>query len=253
MSKLSKIEYLYKEITKAIKNPSLISQILNKKYWDILRVNFKVGKSWSAFNNNSKFMIRSYNNYEDYLAHQQTKLHYIALINTERQGLLDYDVKYRELLRERLKTLDIAWPGKSALCLAARLGTEVKAFLDLGCFAVGIDINPGDNNPYVLYGDFHKLQFTAESVDIIFCNSLDHVYDIDKVLSEIKRVLQQDGIVILELQKGKEEGRGPGFYESFWWAKIDDVVSLLEDQQLQLRNRFPIDYPWEGELLCFVK
>jgi len=76
------------------------------------------------------------------------------------------------------------------LCLAARIGTEVKSFLDLGAFAVGIDINPGKKNKYVLFGDFQDIQFAPKCADIIFTNSIDHVYDIEKFLSEIKRVLK---------------------------------------------------------------
>ena len=45
------------------------------------------------------------------------------------------------------------------LCLGARLGTEVRALHNLGYFAIGIDLNPGVDNPYVLMGDFHKLVF----------------------------------------------------------------------------------------------
>ena len=36
---------------------------------------------------------------------------------------------------------------------------EVRAFLDHGAFAVGIDLNPGRDNRYVMVGDFHQLQF----------------------------------------------------------------------------------------------
>ena len=51
---------------------------------------------------------------------------------------------------------------RTVLCLAARIGTEVKAFLDLGCFAIGIDLNPGTDNRYVVHGDFHDLQFAPK-------------------------------------------------------------------------------------------
>ena len=70
----------------------------------------------------------------------------------------------------------------SVLCLGARQGTEVKAFLDLGCFAVRIDLEPGAENQFVVQGDFHDLKFPTESVDIVFTNSLDHAFDPKKMI-----------------------------------------------------------------------
>lgn len=252
MRPISKISYLYKEITRALKTPGLLRQLCNRKYLEIVRANFRVGKTWAGIDRQGKFTQRTYSSYEDYLAHQKNKLDYIGLVREETAGLLDYDVRYREVLRERLQTLDIAWPGKTVLCLAARLGTEVKSFLDLGCFAVGIDLNPGANNLYVLYGDFHDLQFPSDSVDLVFSNSLDHVFDLPRFVGEIQRVLKPAGILLLEVQKGREEGRTPGFYESFWWSTLDDLIALLRTYHLHLVNRLPFDYPWTGEQLAFT-
>jgi hypothetical protein len=77
---------------------------------------------------------RQYRRYVAYLQHQSRKL--------PRLDLSDYDREYRTVLRERLEQLPQNWRGARVLCLAARIGTEVKAFLDLGAFAVGVDINP---------------------------------------------------------------------------------------------------------------
>ena len=57
--------------------------------------------------------------------------------------------------------------GQDAAVVGARIGTEVKAFLDLGAVAIGIDLNPGENNRYVVYGDFHDLQFASGSIDVV--------------------------------------------------------------------------------------
>src|SRR5581483_2782763 len=111
----------------------------------------------------------------------------------------------------------------------ARLGTEVKAFLDLGCFAVGVDLNPGSGNRYVLHGDFHDLPFPQESVDLVFTNSLDHAFSVDRMIAEMRRVLKPGGLLVLELSCGSSGGKSAGHYESFWWDCVDDVVALFED------------------------
>lgn len=252
MGRFSRISYLYKEITKLLKKPWRLPELFHRDYWRVLRANLAVGKIWSKSGQGEGIQKRDYASYDDYLAHQKVKLDYIRLVKEEREGLANYHVKYCQVLKERLEQLPVAWTGKTVLCLAARLGTEVKSFLQLGGFAVGIDLNPGEANPYVLYGDFHDLVFPDHSVDVVFSNSFDHVYDIEKVLSEVKRVLKKGGLLLLEMQQGSDEGRKPGLYESFWWSKIDDLAALLEERQLKLVRQFPIDYPWEGKLLAFT-
>ena len=200
----------------------------------------KYGEAWSR--KETGFLNRNYTSYEDYLAHQKSKL--------ELHEFGDYDAKFHEALRERLSALDVDWKGLTALCLAARLGSEVKAFLDLGCFAVGIDLNPGKQNPYVLYGDFHNLQFASHSVDFVFTNSLDHAFDIERMAKEILRVLKPSGLLIVEALQGANKGAKPGFFESFWWGSIDELVGVFEKAGFKLTRRTAIAYPWGGEMLC---
>ena len=194
-------------------------------------------------------LTRAYRTYEDYASHQKHKLEHGMDFD-----LTEYDIKYRAILRERLERLDILRRGMTVLCLAARIGTEVKSFLDIGCLAIGIDLNPGRENRYVVCGNFHSIQYPSQSVDVVFTNSLDHVYDIGKVREEIKRVLKVNGLLILEVNRGSQEGENPEFYESFWWSKVDDVVSLFEHSQFRLVRRASFDgYPWPGEQLVFTK
>ena len=201
----------------------------------------KYGDAWTR--RESGFLNRNYDSYEGYLAHQKSKL---AL-----HDFGDYDTEFHNALRQRLVELEVDWKGRTALCLAARIGSEVKAFLDLGCFAVGIDLNPGKQNPYVLYGDFHNLQFASHSVDFVFTNSLDHAFDIERMAKEIARVLKPTGVLIIEALKGANEGAKPGFFESFWWSSIDDLVKVFENAGFDLTRRTDIAYPWGGEALCF--
>jgi SAM-dependent methyltransferase len=139
--------------------------------------------------------------------------------------------------------------GQSVLCLGARLGTEVKAFLDHGCFAVGIDLNPGKSNYYVLRGDFHNLQFADRSVDVVFSNSVDHVFDLEKFVKEVVRVLKSGGLLVIEVGRGRKEGGSSGFYESLHWATIDELLSFLKNHGFDSLLRQPIDFPVGGEHL----
>ena len=238
---------LHGEVVSTLKRPRRVIGVLSGKklgrYFERSLLQSRVGRSWTPHQSEPGFEKRVYSNYDDYLEHQSDKLQDL--------DLSDYDLRYRHVLRERLEKLNVSWGGKAVLCLGARLGTEVKSFLDIGCFAIGIDINPGEDNRYVLYGDFHDLQFPSSSTDVVFTNALDHTFDIEREIHEIKRVLKPEGLLIIEATKGRQQGP-PGFYESFWWSNIDDLVLFLENVQFKLVKRSPFDYPWDGgEQICF--
>jgi SAM-dependent methyltransferase len=209
------------------------------------RLQRKFGDSWTGEAGQDAFLKREYQTYEDYLEHQRAKL---GIYDLEK-----YDVRFREALRERLAKAPVDWKGRSVLCLAARIGTEVRAFLDLGCFALGIDLNPGKQNRYVVHGDFHDLQYAPESIDVVFTNSLDHAFDIHRIAREIHKVLKPDGRLIVEAVAGKGEGVDPGFFESFFWSNIDDLVGLFEQSGFRAVKRLAFDYPWKGQQLWFQK
>lgn len=236
------------EVLKTLKRPKRILGILKKDkrraYLDEIQFKRKDRELWvDEFDR--KLKRRFYQTSEDYVRHQRSKL--------ARFDLSTYDIKYRAALRERLQKNQLLQQGMTVLCLAARLGTEVKSFFDLGYFAVGIDLNPGRDNRYVLLGDFHDIQFPSNSVDAIFTNSLDHVFDMRRVIDEIKRLLKAEGLLIVEAARGTEEGLSPGFHESFSWSKIDDLVGLFESSGFKLIHRSSFDYPWNGEQLSFEK
>jgi SAM-dependent methyltransferase len=200
----------------------------------------KFGEEWNA---RSAFQNRNYASYEAYLEHQKAKL--------ETHDFADYDTEFRKALRERLAGLDVAWQGRTVLCLAARIGTEVKAFLDLGCFAIGIDLNPGRENRYVVQGDFHDLQFAPQSVDVVYTNSLDHAFDIGRIAQEVLKVLKPDGLFLVEAVQGRDQGVDPGFFESFFWKNIDELIRALETAGFAVTRRNSITRPWPGEAICF--
>jgi len=219
-----------KYVKAVLQNPKIIFDF-------ILRKNYK----WSE-DTATKFKKKEYKSYDEYLSHQKSKLDIVKYA-----WLPDYDVKYHSVLRERLKENGIVKKGMNVLCLAARMGTEVKSFLDLGCFAIGLDLNPGQNNKYVVCGDFHNIQFPDKSVDVIFSNSLDHAFNFDKLINEMKRVLKENGHLILEISKGLKEGYKPGYYEAVSWEKVDDLLKIFGKYGFKVIKRSDFEYPDPGQ------
>jgi len=207
-----------------------------------------VGKE---FEEKEGMKIRKYKDYNEYTEHQKSKLGIITWLDK-------YDVDYRKVLLGRLKELAIEFKGKNVLCLAARTGTEVKAFIDLGANARGIDLNPGENNKLVDKGDFHNIQKDDSSIDIVFTNSFDHSLEPYKLISEIKRILIKDGLLIMEVSRGSkdEHGSGSGSYECLEWEYVDDVVKLFQKRGFELLNQKKFNhhgrYTWGGEQLVFT-
>jgi SAM-dependent methyltransferase len=214
-----------------------------RQFFSILFFNARAG-SWKTVPGAEQFQRREYASYDEYVRHQQSKLQYL--------DLAEYDRNYRQQLRQRLQKNSRLKKGASVLCLGAREGTEVAAFQDLGCFAVGVDLNPGVNNPLVLYGDFHNLPFSAQSVDVVFTNSLDHAFDLEKLIAEIARVLKPGGGLIIEAIRGGEEQSAPDHYASLWWKRTEDLAAVFEQHRFKPVQRESFDQPWPGTQMCFV-
>lgn len=181
---------------------------------------------------------RSYSSYADYVAHQSSKL-----------GVFDiseYNEQLAGLIRERCSDLEVG--GRPVLCLGARLGGEVQGFLSLGAFAVGVDLNPGPQNRYVLYGDFHDLQFPDRSAFVVFTNSLDHSLYLTTLLEEVARLLAEDGTFVVEATRGDDAFDD---WAATTWASVDSLAGVIESCGFQLSGRRTISNPWQGEHLRF--
>ena len=167
------------------------------------------------------FAQRTYSSYDEYVIHQTAKLDKIIdrLRETETEDLAEF--------QKRFKGCPALPEVRSVLCLGARLGTEVKALHSLGYFAVGVDLNPGLENPYVLPGDFHKLVFADGSVDAVYTNALDHAFDLATIVSEVWRLLRADGLFIVDLLPGYEEGFIPGAFEATYWRNADTLIKKI--------------------------
>jgi SAM-dependent methyltransferase len=166
---------------------------------------------------------RRYASYEDYLEHQASKLDGIEgrLRENQEAELVEFT--------ERFRSCPALARARTVLCLGARLGTEVRALLDLGHFAVGIDLNPGPANPLVLPGDFHQLVFPDGSVDAVYSNALDHVFDLERMVGEVSRVLAPGGVFVAEIEAGYGEGHVPGDFEAMHWRDSDALIARIAE------------------------
>jgi SAM-dependent methyltransferase len=179
---------------------------------------FKEGEDWQ----HGTISLRHYPSYEDYVSHQTSKLERIRDdLEATAEGRIARFCRRFELLDLR--------PASSVLCLGARLGQEVQAFLSLGHFAVGNDLNPGEGNRYVVTGDFHHLVFADRSVDCVYINSVDHILDLQRFTSEIKRVMKPDGIFVADIVAGYEEGFWAGEFEVMHWPTAAGFARHLAD------------------------
>jgi SAM-dependent methyltransferase len=185
----------------------------------------------TCFKTKGDFKQKEYASYKHYLRHQKSK------VQGNIKWIKNYDVLYRKELCHRLTKLDFLERGMSALCLGARTGAEVRAFIDCGLFAVGIDILPLVKR-FVLKGDFQDLLFAPQSVDVVFTNSLDHAYDIEGVLEQIVKVVKPSGLVIIEVPRS--HGTSADKWASCRWEKTDDLIKLFENQRFEVIKRYAI-------------
>jgi SAM-dependent methyltransferase len=164
---------------------------------------------------------RRYGSYEAYVAHQASKLDQVIgrLRENEEEDFVEF--------KRRFETCAALAPARTVLCLGARLGTEVRALHALGRFAVGIDLNPGADNPYVLPGDFHHVVFPDGSVDAVYTNTLDHVFDLERLMGEVRRLLRPGGLFVCDLSLGLDENTVPGEFEAVYWRDSDRMIETV--------------------------
>lgn len=179
----------------------------------------------SLWQKDNEIARRHYSHYEEYIKHQSSKLEkiYERLLEKENEDFEEFCRRF-QLCQKEFDQAGV----RSVLCLGARLGTEVKALHTLGYFAIGIDLNPGSENPYVLFGDFHNIVFPERSVDAIYTNAFDHVYDPERVVHEIRRLLRPGGLFVLDQLEGFQEGFIPGEFESFHWRDRNTLNQKIE-------------------------
>ena len=172
--------------------------------------------------------------YQNYLKHQKFKFFFY-----KKDLLKAFDAQVEEFLNN-FQTISAKYQHKKyVLCLAARTGAEVLAFRKLGFFCIGIDLNFPKDSPYVFYGDFHNLDFPDDTFDVVYSNSLDHSFNINKLVEEAKRVLKKDGLMCFHLQKGIEENKknNLGNYEALGWNHTNYIIQKILNNDLIVESK----------------
>jgi SAM-dependent methyltransferase len=201
----------------------------------------EIAKSVFVFNPNTQLLQRKYNSYEAYIGHQAEKL------NKNIVEISRYDLEYEQIIFDRYSHLENI-NKSSILCLAARLGGEVRGFKRLGALAIGIDLEPGEKNLYVLHGDFHNIQFANDTFDYAFTNAIDHVFNLEDYLKEIKRILKNKGRFIIEFAEV-----APSNYETIDTSSVEPIKIILKQYFNLIDSKELINQTsyanWSGKLL----
>jgi SAM-dependent methyltransferase len=200
-------------------------------------------KKGSKFQETNGIIQREYlskNPYKSYINHQKFKFYIYNFL-----GAFDNQKIKIENFKINFSYLKLKFPNyQYTLCLGARSGAEVQAFRDLGYFSIGIDINYPKNSPYVLYGDFHKLDFPENCFDFVYSNCIDHVYNYELFLKEIKRVLKKEGRIIFDIHTGINEEthhNNVGGFETKGWLVTQDLINEFQKYGLFLDEKKKIN------------
>ena len=187
---------------------------------------------------------RKYKSYNDYLAHQSDKLTKGISKRMDKFTLDKFNRRVKSF-KKRFKEIKKYIVGIDVLCLGARLGEEVAALRAMGFDScLGIDINPGFNNNYVVKGDFNNMPFDDESFETIFTNSIDHAWDLKVLSKEMARVIVPGGRLILEISHNKKGQKylvkSRSKYESLMWDSPKEISKYFEEFKLvkKFRSRY---------------
>ncbi len=183
------------------------------------------GGGWKEKRGEDGFVYRDYSDYEEYKEHQKVKFDEILKTGEGFTPRVVGDLRTRFLRRFRHLPYHLTYDAR-ILCAGARQGTEVEVLRDIGFRnAFGNDLNPGPENPWVVEGDFMHLSESDDSLDMVYCNAIDHVANMDDFLSEQVRVIKEGGFALYE---AIPQTKG-GAFEAVEWA--DDAAlfrKLLE-------------------------
>ena len=222
--------------------------IKNPKYFFkkvIAKLILKKSLKKFTFQKKGNFTSRVYDNYGDYIKHQQSKF----IINKRILSEV-FDDKTEDFYKSFQKIDNFS--KKNILCLASRDGAEVKAFRQLNANCIGIDLMYPENSKYVHYGDFHDIPYPDGVFDYVFTNSLDHSFDIQKIMSETGRVLKKEGVFLCDILLGEDEGYSDlaGDFEAFAWSKRDDLKKIIAEKHFIFEKEIAKDKNWSH---CFFK
>jgi len=175
----------------------------------------------------------SYETYDAYLRHQKEKttdpVRRKKWLEDEWQIKLD---GFRQIFQGNQIRL-----GENALCLGARTGQEVRALLDLGVKAIGIDLVPCE--PLVRQGDIHALPFDDSTFDFVFSNVFDHALYPDRFVAEMERVCRPSGHILLQFQIDLSHDQ---YTENVVTDVTQDVIPLFRSSELLYEHPIPKNF-----------
>ena len=175
----------------------------------------------------------NYLSYDDYINFQKIKTtdprRRKKWLNEECQLKIDI---FKRLFNDNKQLLSNC---NNALCLGARTGQEVVALQSFGIEALGIDIV--ECPPLVIKGDIHDLQFKDESYDLVFSNIFDHSLYPEKFISEIERVLKQNGLCIMHFQIDTHQDQ----FTEVIIRDFNSVLKLFKNCELISRKQIESD------------
>jgi SAM-dependent methyltransferase len=107
--------------------------------------------------------------------------------------------RHRRLLIDRVAEAMEGQDTRDVLCVGCRNTVELDYFAEKGFSGVkGIDLFSQGRNIIVM--DMHSMDFADNSFNVVYAShSLEHSYDIRKVVSEIVRVIRPGGIIAAEV------------------------------------------------------
>ena len=220
--KLIDLKYSYKIFISEYKSKKTLSP---RQYKNLIKDKQKAFDN-ELWVNKRNMYYKKFESYDQYIHKQKgkfEKLNHVAF--DQRQKIVKiYTNIFKKVKLNNLKP--------RVICLAARGGEEVEAFRNLGFFCYGIDLNSGKENEYVLYGDFHNLNLANNSADLVYSNSLDHSFELKKIIDEVHRVLDKDGIFLCDILKGYKEGFLAGDHDTTHWNKARDLAEYIKDTKL---------------------
>ena len=124
-----------------------------------------------------------------------------------------------------------AWalkPG-AMLCLGARTGAENLGAIRAGFLtSVGLDLHPV--GPTVVQGDWHDMPVAGGSFENVYSNSLDHCFSLERLCSEVRRVLAPDGrfyVMASHPKKPVEKWLTTKGMEALYWDTSTDLRDAI--------------------------
>jgi SAM-dependent methyltransferase len=136
-------------------------------------------------------------------------------------------------------------------CLGARLGTEVRAFRDLGFQKViGTDVQryPGSEG-FVIIDNFMDSKLPENSAGFVYTNCFDHTLEPTKFLQGLQRLLKPSGFAMIDVL-APIGIQIEGYHH--WDPRSKKMFGLIQEQ-FSFLAMLPITAPFLGHTLVLKK